>query len=97
MGLRATPLACGHAFRAEVAPTAGERVWCHTCFDYRYIGFGREAAKPQRRKAKPKAEPAGKPKRERGWRPTRRVCSSCHLELPVVGTCGDCPEDPSKS
>ena len=32
-----TPLMCGHAFRAEVRPRSGERVWCHDCSDYRYV------------------------------------------------------------
>lgn len=38
-GITNTPLACGHVFVAEVRPRAGERVWCWTCFDYRYVGY----------------------------------------------------------
>lgn len=79
MGMTKTPLVCGHAFAAEVRPRFGERVWCHTCFDYRYVRSQHWAtADPAPAKSKAKPEPA-----VIEHQPTPRpICSSGHERTP---------------
>lgn len=88
--LTSTPLVCGHSFRAEVRPQAGERVWCHPCVDYRHVG--RRRPEPDTGPARPRKPKRSAVKRECAStrKRTRQVCSVCWLEIPMTGVCGGC-------